>query len=611
MLRILWKQSPHLSAIISALVLVLVGLRFPDDNHTQLESWPEQARKKEARAQLAFLAALLLVRVAYIFRYHIDSDEPQHLHVVWGWTQGLLQYRDVFDNHMPLFHLLYAPLLSALGARADILFLMRLAMLPLYGVALWATYRLGCVLFSPRVGRWAAVFTGLFPGFFFCALEFRTDNLWTALWLLALALLVHKRMTLQRSFLGGVFLGAALSVSMKTTLLLGALSGASLVAVYTFLTPGARFPFHQVSRYALATASGVILIPLLLLAFFVTQGGWTPFWYGTIQHNVLPGLGHWHRPYPMFTFPVLLFLLWQGARVIARSTADQQIGKRRILIFLSTAGYASALFCFWPLWTREDYLPLYPPLVLLVTPLVLRGTDRFAEHAAHVQSDFSLSMLSRPLVVGSIEIILLLLGGPIWRDKTEAQTELLTDVLRLTKPEDSVVDLKGETVFRPRASYYVLEGITRTRIKYGLLTDDIPERLIAARTCVAVGDDDRFPAVTRAFLQDNYLSVGSLRVAGHWLDTPTPGNESASLTITIPARYVIVAEHGTVTGWLDGTPYDGARTLTPGRHEFRSTAESGRLAVIWAQAAERGFSPFGAPVDTSLQLTKRPPKVYD
>jgi hypothetical protein len=46
---------------------------------------------------------------------------------------------------------------------------------------------------------------------------------------------------------------------------------------------------------------------------------------------------------------------------------------------------------------------------------------------------------------------------------------------------------------------------------------------------------------------------------------------------------------------LDGTPYDGARFLDAGRHGYAPAPGDARIAVIWAQAAERGFSPF--PVD--------------
>src|SRR5437016_8331101 len=100
-----------------------------------------------------------------VFLLRFDSDEPQHLHVVWAWTHGLVQYRDVFDNHMPLFHLLCAPLVRALGERADIVPVMRLAMIPAYTLVLWCTYRLGRRLYSPRAGWWAAVFTAWLPPF--------------------------------------------------------------------------------------------------------------------------------------------------------------------------------------------------------------------------------------------------------------------------------------------------------------------------------------------------------------------------------------------------------------------------------------------------------------
>ena len=91
-------------------------------------SIPVSAR--ERTAALILLGAATLLRLPYIFHYRINSDEPQHLHVVWGWTRGLLQYRDVSDNHSPLFHLLMAPLLALIGERPDAVVLMRFAIDP-------------------------------------------------------------------------------------------------------------------------------------------------------------------------------------------------------------------------------------------------------------------------------------------------------------------------------------------------------------------------------------------------------------------------------------------------------------------------------------------------
>ena len=88
------------------------------------------------------------LRIAGDFYRKVDSDEPQHMHVAWAWTQGMVQYRDVFDNHTPLFHLLTAPLVAMFGERPDIVPLMRLTMLPIAGGVLVMTWLLCRPLFG-------------------------------------------------------------------------------------------------------------------------------------------------------------------------------------------------------------------------------------------------------------------------------------------------------------------------------------------------------------------------------------------------------------------------------------------------------------------------------
>jgi len=129
----------------------------------------------------AFLAAL---KVIYAFAFHIDSDETQHLHVVWGWANGLLPYPDFFDNHSPLFQFVCAPLFHALGERADIVIPMRLAMIPLYFFSLWCTYRCGVIRFfllaaaasfgAALIPAWAVIFfalKGALPNLYYCVLQ--------------------------------------------------------------------------------------------------------------------------------------------------------------------------------------------------------------------------------------------------------------------------------------------------------------------------------------------------------------------------------------------------------------------------------------------------------
>src|SRR3954454_23769354 len=95
---------------------------------------------------------------------------------------------------------------------------MRAPMLLLFAVVLGVTYAIS--------RRWEAVLLlALFPTFFLKSLEYRTDNLWNALWMLALLALIRKR-----EFLAGLLLGLALCVSLKTVLLIVTLGGAAAIA---------------------------------------------------------------------------------------------------------------------------------------------------------------------------------------------------------------------------------------------------------------------------------------------------------------------------------------------------------------------------------------------
>ena len=115
-----------------------------DGDRTAVLPAPRIARRfrdAATAAAIAGVAAVAVLRIALIFRYRIDSDEAQHLHVAWAWSHGLLQYRDLFDNHMPLFHILAVPLLRLAGENPETLLFVRLAMLPLFAAMTMLTKR--------------------------------------------------------------------------------------------------------------------------------------------------------------------------------------------------------------------------------------------------------------------------------------------------------------------------------------------------------------------------------------------------------------------------------------------------------------------------------------
>ena len=504
------------------------------------------------------VALSTVLRALSYFTYRFDSDEPQHLHVAWGWTAGLLQYRDLFDNHAPLFHIISAPLLGALGERADVLRFMRAPMLLLFAVVLAATYVLGRRLYSHRVGAWATVMVSLLPPFFLKTLEYRTDNLWNTLWFVALIVLTGGAFTAPRAFLGGLFLGLAFATSMKTSLLIISLGAAGLMT----LRAEARRHIGSIVAFLL----GVFIPPSIVVAYFAHRGAVDNLVYCVVTFNEI--VAH-TRSAAVIWLPRMFWL--PGLFVLIRIAWRNRDATPLRFFFAFWCGFFFlTLFSSWILISPRDYLVALPLLAIFAVAWV----ERTANNPAGV---YLLTALAFALFIAHYDA---------WFT-TEAQRERITMVrqtLGLTRPGEMVMDFKGETIYRRRPSYFIYEFITRNAMYRGLLQDTIAEDMVKARCYVVQADGDFFPQRSRAFLNANFVDVGRLRVAGHRID------HSGAFTIVVPGPYAIVGKTALATGILDGTPYTGPRELVAGPHTFRSS--DWPLAYVWAPAIERGYSPF-------------------
>src|ERR1043165_7675928 len=187
---------------------------------------------EEFVAAASLFVLMILIKLANMTHYRFDSDESQHTHVIWAWARGFIQYRDVFDNHMPLLQIMFAPIYGLIGDRATVLYWLRFILLPMYFVGAWCTYRIGELLFSRRAGAWAVILAGLYSKYHFISLEFRTDNLWAPLWLLCVLTLISGSLTIPRALKAGLLLGFCFAVSMKSVLLLVALLIGASIALF-------------------------------------------------------------------------------------------------------------------------------------------------------------------------------------------------------------------------------------------------------------------------------------------------------------------------------------------------------------------------------------------
>ena len=546
---------------------------------------------RERTAALVLLGAVTLLRVPTVLNYRVNSDEPQHLHVVWGWTRGLLQYRDVADNHPPLFHALMAPLLALVGERPDAVTVMRFAMLPLALAAVWLTAVIGARLWGRRVALWSAVLLAFHYEFFFNSVEFRTDNLWTVGWLAGLAVVAGGTLGAVRALAAGAALGITLCVSQKTALMLLATAvAAGLVVALSERAVRAALGRRAV-RLAAFAAAGFVAAPLAVWTYFAARGAGPALVYGVLTHNMLAGLGNWQDLWRPAVLPVgVAVAAWLAAPRVRAARGDR-VRTLRVFLALCAAVYALALETVWPLVTGQDLLPLFPLLAILVA----RALETWEEHVRR-RAPAGAPAPAAPAAVLALllaaEATVIVFKGPIWENRANGQTSLVAQALALTGRDDPVMDTKGETVFRRRPFFWALETITAERLRRGLLPDTVAEDVVRARCFVAAADNPRFPARGRAFLNRNFISVGRLRVAGRLLEPGGGAGANSRFEIAVPGPYAVVTPEGAAAGTLDGSAYSGPRALAAGPHEFVPARGSGQLAVVWAHAVERGFSPF-------------------
>jgi hypothetical protein len=234
-----------------------------------------------------------------------------------------------------------------------------------------------------------------------------------------------------------------------------------------------------------------------------------------ISHNILPlvtdrlwlmkSATRWLALLPIELFGV--WLIWRWRETIA-------LRSRLTPIFLVAAFYYSTFLSLWPLREPQTRLPFYPMMAIIVAPCLLSLADALLKRTHVFPFIF-------PSLIVTAEIALVARGGSPLANNTTDKIGLIANVLKLTDESDYVVDSKGETIYRRRPIYYVLDRITRRRMHRHLIRDDITERLIETQTAL-IATTPGYRGVTLPLSQTTTfrLLFGCARW-GKWCDQAT------------------------------------------------------------------------------------------
>lgn len=523
---------------------------------------------------------------------HVNSDEPQHLHVIWEWTQGHVQYRDIFDNHAPLFHMFHAPVLELLikftGEQAEALISMRLWMLIWYALSLYFTYKIARKLLSESMSSWALMLCATAPWYFCLTSQFRADNLWACIWLATVSFAISAPINPMRALLLGVFIATTFAVSMKSVLLFGA-AALAIITILSFRFLLARkivFKERLLHGFWLLIGASLVVIPVLF--FFKSIGALDAFYYGLIAHNHVAHLGAWgSMRWVYWIFPIMLpIVLMFGWRVFKFDVAKAR-GFTNTFLLLQILFYMILLESYWPLVTDQDFIPVTPLAFIVLLGIV----QRFIESRAGGVAEFTLPRALRRafVVILCFEVLISVAMKTPWGNHVSKFALETNEVLSLSNPDEFVMDQKGETIFRHRPFFYALENITIERLKQGLIKDTIFQSL-SENKCGVIRKMT-FPPESQAKVESNYLPVGDkILIAGKRLES-RESNSEFKFEIEIPGEYVLLSHDSPATGKLNGALWQGRANFGAGHYVFSPDVPTPEIVLFWAAAFQRGARP--------------------
>lgn len=479
--------------------------------------------------------AAVAIRAAFVVAQKIDSDEPQHLHIAWAWTQGLVQYRDVFDNHLPLLHVLFAPVMAVMPESATAFLLMRVAIMPVAIGCSVLLYFFARPHFGERTAVVAALLFSVAPPWLATSVEFRNDTLWIFFWLAGLALISRAKL-----HWAGVAFALSLLASVKAVPLL-------LAHALALVTQG---QLHRDSFRAGVRVAAAAAVPLFLtLSWMYAAGALDEMLYSTLFFNAAAPVEPARRISGIVGFAIVAVMISTQRRTSMNAATH---------LSYFAIWYVALLLGFWPILTPRDFLPIVPLAALAV--------------AANVPP--------RKLAVAALMLaaaVASFIDERLWRPREHVREDFVDAVVRVTTTDDFVFDLKGDAVFRRRAASYVYEDVGRALTAEGKIPDRGPEDIVASQCCAAIRDSTHLPPRTRAFLNEHFIGDGLLRFCG----TEVRGS---SFAIAVPQTYAVFArDPSRVT--IDGIPYRGPRPLAAGRHTLTSGGNE-RVRVIWWRAAK-------------------------
>ncbi len=585
-------------------------------------------------ASLVCISLGLISRWQFAARHALDDDELQHLHFAWCIQQGIVPYRDFWDNHTPGLHHVLSALLDSEPPPAAAIGTMRgwmfLAGLPV----LLVTFALARAIFSGNVAWMSVAWLSCCEAFIDKSVEIRPDALLSAcvvggLWGGAAAVReVREGRARLAAWAAGCSFGVGFTLSPKVLIPLGA-AAVTDVLIACFRRIGARptDPGATTEQRASAVAEGdrtrvsahaAWCVAAFVVGFVLPIGAWMLHEWrvgalgAALRDTLIDNVGHLDRFSALLALqtaaPWGFFAAALGGSVVVAARWRCGAGDRgTAALFIVAVGWLVVLAyaVVMPSPYLQSTLLFVPLLAILAARLcaALVGGAVAPPEASDARGEPSHDPRRRAIArLGLVACLLIAVIHPLWRIHAKGEAEaprLEASLARLdwihgwTGEDDVVFDGRCAAVFRRHALRHpsLVRGIL-TAYHRGVLAPTIRDQLRDAGCTVVLRDfrSSELPPDDAAFIADHFVSMNDAtgRDEPAYADVWLPGRvfDAAALTRGAPLDaiaagvYTVRRVPPACDVTIDGRPVGAVVSLEPGRHDVAASSDATRVVIV-------------------------------
>ncbi len=535
---------------------------------------------------LGAIAFILLLRIHLGIVRFFDPDEFAHIHWTWLIASGHAPYRDFFFYILPLFQWLLVPIFL-LAPSVKLIIATRMVAFVIYVILLYVVYRITKQITNRTdTSLLAMILFAGFPMTIDKTIDVRPDTLMTLLYFFGASRLLRRNPQAAKEnaadadlFFASIVISLSILVMMKIVFAIPAIIFLYIMKLIDTKGKGLIFVILGGLAPILIVVSILAhdnLIPLAYRALtvdaWIVNNGKQPF-------SLIATLSPWPLVYVEqagVSLPWVINTIIWGLMLIG-------------LIFLTLKKRVPGIFSLLFLVSSVAFLIKFPvpyvqyfvPVSVIAALLGAYGLTSIGDGADLLIGSIAKRLHIRYVVpVGGI--ILLIAAGVVsysmyvqYTDRLgsqkarEEQQTVISDILKITKPDEPVYDMNGSFVFRPDGYYICCHPYNEFLHRFTRHIGSLKDSLIKTKTKFLVMDQKGYvfwypyPSdlafMTASYTRSNYpkiyvagvsyrckdricdqLSAGDEPIALRSSVITLPFTETYRLTTEPPGQFVIV-----------------------------------------------------------------------